>query len=156
MRIDEIESFIRMCRSALIEVEGIDSVLTPVFARFLLIEVVAKFENKFNELIRERFKNTDDESVVYFFGNEKLVKNLRYSQVCDVLARFGNPHLARFKLRKSQNNPDFEVYDGLIISRNNFAHGTNITTTFNDIVDFYEIGHTVLDHFNEALWLPKI
>lgn len=69
---------------------------------------------------------------------------------------FRNPHLARFKLRRSQNNPDFEVYDGLITSRNNFAHGTNITTTFNDIVDFYEIGHTVLDHFNEALWLPKI
>lgn len=67
MRIDEIESSIRMCRSALIEVEGIDSVLTPVFTRFLLIEVVAKFENKFNELIRERFKNTDDESAVYFF-----------------------------------------------------------------------------------------
>ena len=156
MRIDEIESSIRMCRSALIEVEGIDSVVTPVFARFLLIEVVAKFENKFNELIRERFKDADDESVVYFFGNEKLVRNLRYSQICDVLAKFGRPHLARFKLLRSENNPDFEVYDGLITSRNNFAHGTNITTTFSDIVDFYEIGHTVLDHFNEALWLPKI
>ena len=156
MRINEIESAIQMCKSALNEVEAVDGVVTSIFARFLLIEVVAKFENKFNELIRERFKDADDESVVYFFGNEKLVRSLKYSQVCDVLAKFGGPHLARFKLRRSENNPDFEVYDGLITSRNSFAHGTNITATFSDIVNFYEIGHTVLDHFNEALWLPEI
>ena len=156
MRIDEIESAIQMCKSALKEVETVDDVVIPIFARFLLIEVVAKFENKFNELIRERFKDADDESVVYFFDNEKLIKSLRYSQVCDVLAKFGGPHLARFKLRRSENNPDFEVYDGLITSGNSFAHGTNITATFNDIVNFYEIGHTVLDHFDEALWLPEI
>lgn len=156
MRINEIESAIQMCKSALNEVEAVDGVVISIFARFLLIEVVAKFENKFNELIRERFKDADDESVVYFFGNEKLVRSLKYSQVCDVLAKFGGPHLARFKLRRSENNPDFEVYDGLITSRNSFAHGTNITATFSDIVNFYEIGHTVLDHFNEALWLPEI
>lgn len=159
MRIDEIESAIQMCRSALSHVEGIeaiDGVITPILAKFLLIEIVAKFENKFNELIKERFNDIDDESVIYFFDNERLVKRLGYSKICGVLGKFGNRHSARFKLRKRENDPEFEMYDGLITIRNSFAHGTNITTTFNDIVNFYENGHTVLDYFNEALWLPEI
>ena len=156
MRIDEIESTIRMCRSALAKVEDGDRDVYSIFARFLLIEVVAKFENKFNELIKERFNDVNDKSAVYFFDNEKLIKRLRYSEICDVLKKFGNPHLIRFKRRKSENDPEFEAYDGLIASRNSFAHGTNITTTFDDIVKFYEIGHTVLDFFEEALWLPEL
>ena len=156
MQIDEIDSAIRMCRSALTEVEAVDGVVTPIFARFLLIEVVAKFEKKFNELIKERFSDVNDGSVVYFFGNEKLVRRLRYSEICDVLAKFGELHLARFKQLKNENNPNFAVYEGLITSRNNFAHGTNITTTFEDIVRFYEVGHKVLDFFREALWFPEL
>ena len=156
MRIDEIENAIRMCRSALDKVDEVDSEVNRIFASFLLIEVVAKFEIKFNELIKERFSDVGDESVVKFFNNERLVKRMRYAEICDVLKKFGKPHLVRFKRRKSENDPDFEVYEGLIASRNSFAHGTNLTTTFDDIVGFYDIGHTVLDYFKEALWLPEL
>lgn len=159
MPIEEIDRVIQKCRSTLSQVEGIeavDGVITPILAKFLLIEIVAKFENKFNELIKERFNDIDDESVRYFFDNERLVKRLGYSDICSVLGKFGNRHSTRFKLRRRENDPEFEVYDGLITVRNSFAHGTNITTTFNDVVSFYENGHAVLDYFNEALWLPKI
>ena len=67
MRIDEIESAIRICRSALDKVDEVDSEVNRIFASFLLIEVVAKFEIKFNELIKERFSDVGDESVVKFF-----------------------------------------------------------------------------------------
>lgn len=82
MRIDEIESAIRMCRLTLDKVDEVDREANRIFANFLLIEIFAKFEIKFNESIKERFSDVGDESVVKFFENERLVKRMRYAKIC--------------------------------------------------------------------------
>ena len=154
MRIRRIDDAIERCGqhlSAAGSIEKIDDFL----AQFLLMLIYSEFENKFRNLITERCSSVTDEPVKKYIGNctPKVSRSLRLNDVSDTLLLFGQIHKKEFRRRCDENRQVESMYSSIVTNRNKVAHGAGTDATLEDVKQYYEEGHKVLDYFKDALWV---
>ena len=153
MRIPRIDDAIERCRRHLSAAEAIDKEVEILLAQSLLILICAEFEKKFRTLIMERCSSVTDKSVNEYIGSytQTIPRSLQISAISDTLARFGPAHREEFKRRRDDNKQIESMYSSIVSDRNKVAHGEGSDATLEDVKQFYEGGHEVLDYFRDAL-----
>lgn len=158
MRIRRIDDAIERCGKHLSTAEAVDKEVEVLLAQSLLILICAEFEKKFRALIIERCSSVTDKSVSEYIGNytQTILRSLQLDAISGTLARFGPMHKEEFMRRRDGNKQAEQMYSSIVADRNRVAHGEGSDATLEDVKQYYEMGHEVLDYFRDALfWKPK-
>lgn len=158
MRIRRIDDAIERCGKHLSTAEAVDKEVEVLLAQSLLILICAEFEKKFRALIIERCSSVTDKSVSEYIGSytQTILRSLQLDAISGTLARFGPMHKEEFMRRRDGNKQAEQMYSSIVADRNRVAHGESSDATLEDVKQYYEMGHEVLDYFRDALfWKPK-
>ena len=158
MRIRRIDDAIERCGKHLSTAEAVDKEVEVLLAQSLLILICAEFEKKFRALIIERCSSVTDKSVSEYIGSytQTILRSLQLDAISGTLARFGPMHKEEFMRRRDGNKQAEQMYSSIVSDRNRVAHGEGSDATLEDVKQYYEMGHEVLDYFRDALfWKPK-
>ena len=158
MKILKIDDLIGVCRAQTgaggISKEKVEEMLIHA----LLINMCAEFERELKKLVKERcLVVRDRDPVVYEYAvsfSEKAFTSSSSKNIGDAVKRFGDESNMKFKeLREGREAREaWEAYGNIVTNRNHVAHGRPVQATMNDVEEFYETGHVVLDWFKAALW----
>lgn len=152
MRILRIDRALKKCEAHL----SLDAEVQSLLAQSLVILIYAEFEQKARELIRERCRNvaTTDDSVREFLDSCAKIafRGLKISEIAKLLTRFGESHKEAFNQRLEQNQRAKSMYDSILNNRHRIAHGEGSAVTVDDVKQYYEHGHCVLDYLRDALF----
>lgn len=158
MRIRRIDDAIERCRKHLSSAGAVDKEVEALLAQSLLILICAEFEKKFRALIMERCSSVTDKPVNEYIGSytQTILRSLQLDAISGTLARFGPMHKEEFMRRRDGNKQAGQMYSSIVADRNRVAHGEGSDATLEDVKQYYEMGHEVLDYFRDALfWKPK-
>ena len=158
MHIRRIDDAIERCRKHLSAVGAVDKEVEVLLAQSLLILICAEFEKKFRALIMERCSSVTDKPVNEYIGSytRTILRSLQLDAISGTLARFGPMHKEEFMRRHDGNKQAGQMYSSIVADRNRVAHGEGSDATLEDVKQYYEMGHEVLDYFRDALfWKPK-
>lgn len=158
MRIRRIDDAIERCGKHLSAAEAVDKEIEVLLAQSLLILICAEFEKKFRSLIMERCSSVTDKPVNEYIGSytQTILRSLQLDAISGTLARFGPMHKEEFMRRRDGNKQAEQMYSSIVADRNRVAHGEGSDATLEDVKQYYEMGHEVLDYFRDALfWKPK-
>ena len=158
MRIRRIDDAIERCGKHLSTAEAVDKEVEVLLAQSLLILICAEFEKKFRALIIERCSSVTDKSVREYIGSytQTILRGLQLDAISGTLARFGPMHKEEFMRRRNGNKQAEQMYSSIVADRNRVAHGEGSDATLEDVKQYYEMGHEMLDYFRDALfWKPK-
>ena len=158
MRIRRIDDAIERCGKHLSTAEAVDKEVEVLLAQSLLILICVEFEKKFRALIIERCSSVTDKSVSEYIGSytQTILRSLQLDAISGTLARFGPMHKEEFMRRRDGNKQAEQMYSSIVADRNRVAHGESSDATLEDVKQYYEMGHEVLDYFRDALfWKPK-
>ena len=155
MRIRRIDDAIERCRKHLSAAEAIDKEVEILLAQSLLILICAEFEKKFRALIMERCSSVTDKPVNEYIGSytQTILRSLQLDAISGTLARFGPMHKEEFMRRRGEDKQTEQMYSSIVADRNKVAHGEGSDATLEDVKQYYEGGHVLLDYFKDALWL---
>ena len=155
MRIRRIDDAIERCRKHLSAAEAVDKEVEVLLAQSLLILVCAEFEKKFRALIMERCSSVTDKPVNEYIGSytQTILRSLQLDAISGTLARFGPMHKEEFMRRRGEDKQAEQMYISIVADRNRVAHGEGSDATLEDVKQYYEGGHVLLDYFKDALWI---
>ena len=153
--VTELATTMRRCEAYVLAANEQDQIVPDLLARSLLIRICASFEKAFKDLLLERCSAIQDESIRSYVAACTKVNRLRLSDLRDVLKRFG-PHHEKTFVRLVDEDPRVgSSYSSIVTNRNQVAHDDSCSATLRDVSDYFCHGHTVLEHFRQALWEEK-
>lgn len=154
MRIRRIDDAINRCVRHLSTAQAIDKEVESLLAQSLLILICAEFERKFRELIRERCSSISDGSIGRYIDSHiaRAPRGLKLSDVSGTLAQFGSTHKEEFDRQRGENRQAEDMYSSIVSNRHRVAHGDGSNATLEEVKQYYERGHEVLDYFKDALF----
>ena len=154
MRIHRIDDAIERCRRHLSAAEAVDKEIESLLVQSLLILIYSEFERKFRDLIRERCSSVSDRSINEYIESHvrRSPRGLKLSDVARTLAQFGPTHRTIFDRQRGENRQIESMYSSIVNNRHNIAHGEGSNATFQEVKQYYESGHEVLDYFKDALF----
>lgn len=134
---------------------GMDPKLEFMLVQALLVVIYSEFEQKFNDIVVERFSLTQDNSLVNYISsfNRGSVRRLKLHDIAGFAGRFGQSHGDEFKRLMMENNIACDMYSSIVIDRHKAAHGSGSSETITGVRKLYDNGHVVLDLFRDALWV---
>ena len=156
MRIKRIDDALMRCEEHLLRADVIDVEVRNLLVQSLLILICAEFERKFKDMTIKRCSSVSDESIRSYIERttERIFRSLRLQDVSRLLAQFGPMHKERFE-RLRDNKAD-QMYSSIINNRNDVAHGGTSNVTIEDVRQYYQEGHVVLDYFGQALGVDSM
>ena len=156
MRIERVDAALERCVRYLSAADATDKEIESLLTHSLLILICAEFERKLKELIRQRCSSVSDRSINKYVESHirRSPRSLQVSDIVGTLAQFGRAHKDKFDRRRKENNRRAEsMYSSIVNNRNNVAHGEGSSATLEEVKQYYEGGHVLLDYFGDALWL---
>ena len=134
---------------------AIDKEVEVLSAQSLLILICAELEKKFRALIMERCSSVTDKPVNEYIGShtQTILRSLQLDAISGTLARFGPMHKEEFMRRRDEDKQAEQMYISIVADRNRVAHCEGSDATLEDVKQYCEGGHVLLDYFKDALWI---
>ncbi len=155
MRVYRIDTALEDCENHLIATKSFGTQVETLLTYSLLVVIYAEFEQLINAIVQQKCDVIEDESlrelVRVCIGN---VSRIQSGHMGDFLARFGPERKADFRSEIGANQASQRAetfYNNLITNRHDTAHSVGSNLTFNEVKQFYEEGHVVLDFFQHSL-----
>ncbi len=154
VRIQRIDQALEKCESHLASKDTDKIEVASLLAQSLLILICAQFEHKIKDLIKERCSSVSDNFLKNFVvqGTGKILRSPAIDQITELLGLFDGSCKEAFKYDLNQNGKNRQMYDSILINRNQFAHGGNSHASFDDVKQYYQHAHVALDYFRKALF----
>ena len=157
MKILKIDDLIDVCRTQTGAGEILEKEVEKMLVHALLINMCAEFERILKELVDERCLEASDPGVCEYAlsFSEAAFSSPSPKNIGDTVKRFGDASDTKFKGLRSEDREAREAwaaYGSIVTNRNHAAHGRPVQVTMDDVEEFYETGHVVLDWFEAALW----
>lgn len=134
---------------------GMDPKLEFMLVQALLIVIYSEFEKKFSDIVLQRFLLAQDESLSNYISSfrKRSISGLMLRDISGFVKRFGQVHEDMFDELKTKNKIACDMYNSIVIDRHKAAHGSGSSETISGVRKLYDMGHIVLDLFEEALWV---
>ena len=150
-----VNSALEDCENHLVASNSFGTRIETLLTYSLLVVIYAEFEQMVKSIVQERCDLIEDESlrelVRQCLGN---VSRIQSSDLGRLLERFGEDQKTAFRTRISATIADQRAetsYNNLIINRHDTAHSGGSNLTFQEVKQFYQEGHVILDFFRETL-----
>ena len=156
MKIPEIDIAIENCQRHLTTSKSQGSIIELYLTRYLLIFIIAQFENQIFQIIRNRVQCKQGGQKInnYLEFNLKIYYlGIKASRLADSLGMFGEQYKTAFKTKMAQtgNQNAVTAYNKLVINRHDTAHRLGSQISFQELIKSYNEGHAVLDMLDESL-----
>lgn len=152
MKIPSIDNAILVCENHLKDTGTAQTEIESYLTRYLLIFICATFEEEIEKLLLKRSEKINDDHIKSFFQHciDKTFRSIKSNEIAGILGKFGNDYKESFQ-KKSNGTIEETFFNNIVINRHYTAHTSGTTITFNDLKNYYEKGHIILDYLNEAL-----
>lgn len=155
MKINRIEQSFKDCESLSSETR---SEIEYLLTKAILIDICIQFNEKARQIIKDKLSVIQDESVrVFTFScvdEQFWNRNLKYQVIKDILNKFGHSYKEKFEEEienLDQHERVISNYSSLFENRNKAAHSESINASLNDVKQYYDQAHLVLDCLQRAL-----
>jgi hypothetical protein len=111
------------------------------------------FEEEVKHLIDDRTSAIEDEPLRTFFAEcvNAVLRGLKTGDIGDFFKKFGPQYKQSFRDKLKDKERAETFFNNIVTSRHGIAHTTNLNTTFQELVVFYEESHIILDAFKQTL-----
>ena len=155
MLLARIDRALEDCENHLVATNSLGTQIETLLTYSLLVVIYAEFEQMMNSIVQERCSLIEDESLRELVrGCLRNVSRIQSSDMGDLLQRFGEDRKTAFRTRiaaTTANQRAETFYNNLITNRNDTAHRLGSNLTFEEVKQFYQEGHVILDFFRETL-----
>jgi len=135
MSLAMVQHAIETCKRHLDKTGARNSEIEAYLTRYLLVLIVAVYEEEFERLIAERAEKTNDKPLAAFVrsATHKLLRSMKLSELKGYLGRFSATHADEFSRNSAERSR--LAFDVIVQSRNEVAHsgGTNVVMTLDDL-----------------------
>jgi len=134
---------------------GSTNSISGFLTRYSLIKICGTLEICYKTIIAD-FYELSAPQIGAFIGYHlrDASMNAKYENICQALGRFDHNRLTVFK-NKIKNLPNkdraLQSLSDLNIERNEFAHGSNPSVSFNDLCDKFNEGIRILDELDSVM-----
>lgn len=154
MRVNKIDVLLDLCEVHIEERMIVDARVEALLVQGLLVGMCAEFESILKDLTNARGKSlresgSCDYDVRYA---DRAFRSASPKNIEGAIRRFGDSSKHEFERLKNEGADAWRAYGNIIRNRNDIAHGRPFNMTLNEVREFYESGHVVLDWFRNALW----
>ena len=150
MRFDRIDRALERCEEHCKSAEPMNVEVKSLLTGSILILIYSEFERKIRSLILDRCSSVSDESIrKYIEKSTRKNMNIKISDLSGLLGKFGDLHKQEFQRRL--NDRVQTMYDSILANRHHVAHEKGSEATMQEVRQYYEEGHVVLDYFRDAL-----
>lgn len=152
MKLNRIDHAIQTCKEYLDATASMGTEIEAYLTRYLLILISAVFEEEIKNIVAKRAALVKDTAVTAFVNSasRNLLRSIKTSEISGFLKKFGPDYKSDFS-NKITNTRAEECFNTIISNRHITAHTSGSNMTFNELVQFYEEGHKVLDELVEVL-----
>lgn len=154
-------TFISECQSDLerighmIEALGSTHPISGILTRYSLMKASASLECAYKTIIADYYKSFSPE-LEQFINRSVLDANMNatYENICKMLQRFSEDKNTSFK-NTVQALPAYErlhsSFSSLSRARNDVAHGSSISISFTDVVQYFNDATIIIEKLDEQL-----
>lgn len=155
MHLARIDRTIKLCENLLLSESNTDKEVESLLTQSVLVVIYAEFEMKFKELIDARCRSVKDQFAKEFLENRtrNYPRGMNKTSIADCLGEFGIAQKKQFNDCMSSNKRIESSYSSIVSNRHLVAHGEGSMASFEDVKQFYEDCHEILDHFESAIAL---
>ena len=154
MRIDKIDRELARCEEHCRSADPMDVKVESLLTGSILILIFSEFERMVKNLVLDRCSSVSDESIRNYIEESirNVFRGLKIGGLSELLGKFGPLHKNEFQRRLDENHRAKTMYENILVNRNLVAHGEEgSNATMQDVKQYYEEGHVVLDYFRDAL-----
>ena len=151
MRIESIDRLMAVCARHLDATDSYGTEIETLLTGALLVRIYAEFEQQIGAIVAEKRDSIGNLAARAAFGDLTQVRGLRVRNLSALFAGLGEQYRARWAARQEENQQAVTAYGLLLSRRHQTAHLEGPTATFQEVRDWYEGGHIVLDFFREIL-----
>lgn len=151
MKLDRVEMTIEVCQRHLHSTRSYGSQIEDFLTQHLLIIIYAEIEKTIKEMIiaQDRDRCSDDFQTFIQSCLNVTFRGMQSSEIAGLLKRFGTARKERFReLVDERAETD---YNRIVGSRHDIAHGSGSNLTFQEAVEFYRRGLSVIESLSTAL-----
>ena len=132
----------------------VDGRVEALLVQGLLVSMCAEFENILKDLTNVRGKSLRESGSCNYDVRyaDRAFRSASPENIERAIRRFGDSNKHEFERLKSEGAAAWRAYGNIIRNRNDIAYGRPFNMTLNEVREFYESGHVVLDWFENALW----
>lgn len=153
MKPGQLAQAIESCRTHLDRAAARGSEVEKYLTAYLVVLACSTFEEALETAIAARAEKSGDPVLASLVSSAIgiVLRSIKTSELAGVLNRFSEDHKRSFQ-QKMATRPQAETaYNSLIAQRHGVAHTSSFTLTFDELVGYVEMGHTVLDDFIEVV-----
>ncbi|MBK8291794.1 MAG: hypothetical protein IPK96_13540 [Flammeovirgaceae bacterium] len=152
MKLLKIDTAIRTCNEHLSQTNSRQTEIESFLTQYLLVLMCATFEEEIESILLKRADKIHDLHIKSFFKNciDKTFRSIKSSELSGILGKFGADYKETFQ-KKANGTVEETSYNSIVVNRHDTAHSKGSPITFNELVQYYEKGHIILDYLNEAL-----
>lgn len=152
MRSQRVDDALAHC-SRYARMPDADAQVESLLTKSLLILICGEFEKAFRDIVLGRCASVHDTPVRSYIESytRTILRSLKVSEVKGLLARFGITCKEAFIRRLEADETVERGYNSLVSARNAAAHGESVTVTLQDVEQYYDAAHELLDFFRESL-----
>ena len=151
MLIERIDRLMEVCARHLEATGSYGTEIENLLTSALVVRVYAEFEQQIDAIIAEKRASIGDLAARAVFRDLARVQGIRFRNLSALFARLGEQYRASWAVRQAENPRAVTAYGLLLEQRHQTAHLEGTTATFQNVRDWYEAGHIVLDFFREIL-----
>ena len=153
MRIVHIDQMLEVCQEHLETSRSFGTEIEILLTYALLVRIYAEFEQEVQAAIAEKGESITDSALRGVF--DALIKDkfrgIRFSYLSELFGACGEQCKADWDAKRRGNQRAVTFYGSIETQRNATAHRDGAAATFQNVRDWYEEGHIVLDFFRETL-----
>ena len=152
MKIAKIDKAISVCESHLKSTKSEQTEVESYLTQYLLVLICATFEEEIERILLRRSDKIADTHIKSFFQHciDKTFRSIKSSEIAGILGKFGDDYKTNFQ-SKANGTIEETFFNNIVINRHSTAHTSGTALTFNELIEYYNKGHVILDYLNEAL-----
>ena len=151
MRLDRVELVIEVCEQHLTSTSSFGSAIEAYLTQQLIVTICAEIEQAIEDIIIKRARDMCGAEFESFVESclGAVFRSIGSSEIAGLLNRFGADRKAQFLSLVDDRAKT--AYDNIVINRHRIAHKSGSNLTFNEAVDSYRIGLSVIDTAAQVL-----
>jgi len=153
MKLARIDQILEKCGEHLSGTSSYGTEIENLLTQSLLVIMCAEFEQTIEKLLQEKCSSVSDPSIKEFLGScvSAVFRSVKSNEMAGLLNRFGSPYKEAFNEKTNENQRAVTFYNNIVTNRHRVTHSDGSNVTFEEVKQFYEEGHVVLDFFREVL-----
>ena len=130
-----------------------DTEIEQLLTYSLLVIIYAEIEREIDAIIERKYDSIENTSIRRFVASSRDAgtRGIKSSELANFLGRFGDEYKIDFQTRIRESQRAESYYNNLITNRHETSHASGSTATFQNVKNYYEEGHVVLDFFRDTL-----